>query len=93
VSAKKVGRQNPLPTGGLNLETRVKRAVRRTWDVIVADVDWAPVRLSEAAELCLDADRCVTHGGLSPEDYEAVLALPSEVPDRWAREALRPLFD
>ncbi len=50
--------------------------------------------LAGAAELCLDADRCVDLGGLSREDYDAISGGSElfDAADRWAKEALRGLI-
>lgn len=76
------------------LEAEVKDAVRRVWQVIAADVTW-PVDATYAADLCLDADRPVTLGLMSPASYRLVCnadpALAGLI-DEWAADALRPLI-
>ncbi len=73
------------------LEERIKRAVPKVWAQISADVDW-PITLKEAVELCLDADRPVTFGYLSKEDYASLLKLDSALVDAWPSQALWGYF-
>lgn len=84
------------PLAGTTLEARVKEAVRRVWAVISADA-YEMLRdmttgeaLEVAVELCLDADRPVTEGGLSKEDYTLICGgHHHDDAERWATEALR----
>jgi hypothetical protein len=74
----------------VELKERVKKAVARTWNYISADIERCS--LSGAIELCLDAGRCETLGGLSKADAAAVRKLSSKVVEAWARDALKGYF-
>lgn len=82
---------------GETLEARVKETVRAVWNQIAADAEELLTgasreeRLEMMVELCLDADRPVTMGWLSEEDYDLVCKERMNEADTWAREVLKGL--
>lgn len=97
--AKKTKTNGGEPTKFSTLKERVQAAVLRVWQQIAADASTIPDGASDLdvmVELCLDADRPVTLGGLIKEDYTVICAMgpvESEDVDNWAREVLKPYVE
>lgn len=69
-------------------KARMEPAIRRAYDYVAADACCR--RVSQAVEVACDADRPVTLGKMSPEDYRALgEAYADEDTQAWLREVLR----
>jgi hypothetical protein len=77
------------------LEQLTRKAVVKVWGHIACDSAELMEGLNGmeslyvAVELCLDADRPVTLGGMTEEDYAALMRLNPNTVNGWARQALR----
>ena len=72
------------------MQALVKKAVPKIWQQINADA--GDCDLYEAAELCLDADRPVTCGAMTADQYTELCGwVPPTDIDKWACEALKGL--
>lgn len=76
------------------LKEVVQKAVPKVWGQIQADAyELGDLTLDDAVELCLDADRPVTMGGMTKEQYRMIgTERYYKEAERWAREALRGYF-